>query len=97
MHAMSPTGSLITSDGQTGTTSSGSLAVPAAQGSEIARLPRELLDQVTSFLPTFDFNNLRLTCKLVENKVFPYWSNAFFKKRQFSMLTPSQFIYFVLS
>lgn len=61
-----------------------------AQDSKITDLPRELLDHVASFLPTLDFNNLRSTCKLVENKLFPYWSNSFFKKRQFSMLTPSQ-------
>ncbi|KAJ4389020.1 hypothetical protein N0V93_006482 [Gnomoniopsis smithogilvyi] len=49
----------------------------------LAKLPRELLDHVSSFLPTPAFNNLRLACKLVENKIFPYWSNAFFKRKQF--------------
>lgn len=72
-------------DGQTATTSPDLLL--AGQDSELAKLPRELLDHVSRFLPTLDFNNLRLTCKLVENKTFTYWSNTFFKKRQFSMLT----------
>lgn len=79
-------------DGLMVTTSSGSLAVPMAHDSNVAKLPRELLDQVTRLLPTLDFNNLRLTCKLLENKIFPYWSNTFFKKRQFSTPTPSQSI-----
>lgn len=72
----------FTTDNQTESASSISLIV--AQDSELAHLPRELLDNVASLLPTTDFNNLRLTCKLVENKLFPYWSNAFFKKKQFS-------------
>lgn len=56
----------------------------AAQVSELVKLPRELLDNVTSSLPTRDFNALRLTCKELETKVFPYWANCFFKKKQFS-------------
>lgn len=95
MDARNLSAGLTTTDGQNVTSTSGFLAAPAAQDSNIAKLPRELLDQVTSYLPTLDFNNLRLTCKLVENKIFPYWSNTFFKKRQFSTLTPSQLTLFL--
>lgn len=55
-----------------------------SQASQLVKLPRELLDNVTSSLPTQDFNALRLACKDLEAKVFPYWANCFFKKRQFS-------------
>lgn len=51
--------------------------------SAFVKLPRELLDGIASFLPTRDFNNLRLSCKQVENVIFPYWANCFFKVRQF--------------
>lgn len=52
--------------------------------SQFIHMPRELLDNVTSSLSTQDFNALRLSCKELEAKVFPYWANCFFKKRQFS-------------
>lgn len=56
---------------------------PLIQSSAFAKLPRELLDGIASFLPTRDFNNLRLSCKQVENLLFPYWANCFFTVRQF--------------
>ncbi|KAJ0114811.1 f-box domain containing protein [Diaporthe amygdali] len=55
----------------------------ASQVSELVKLPRELLDNVATSLPTQDFNSLRLACKELEAKTFPYWANCFFKKRQF--------------
>ncbi|KAI3391036.1 hypothetical protein diail_8087 [Diaporthe ilicicola] len=55
----------------------------ASQISHLVQLPRELLDNVTSSLPTQDFNALRLACKELEAKIFPYWANCFFKKKQF--------------
>ncbi|PSR81250.1 hypothetical protein BD289DRAFT_44170 [Coniella lustricola] len=54
-----------------------------SQHTGMAALPRELLDRVASFLPTTDFSNLRLSCRAVESKVFPYWSNSFIRKKQF--------------
>lgn len=59
------------------------LSSPPIQSSAFAKLPRELLDGIASFLPTRDFNNLRLSCKQVENLLFPYWANCFFTIRQF--------------
>lgn len=53
-------------------------------GKKITDLPRELLDKIASSLNTKDFNALRLSCKQIENSLFPYWSNAFFKIKQFS-------------
>lgn len=53
------------------------------QHSHITSLPKELVDNIASWLPTRDFNALRLTCKDVESKSFKYWSECFFKKRQF--------------
>lgn len=47
-------------------------------------LPKELVDNIATWLPTRDFNALRLTCKDIEAKTFKYWSECFFKKRQFS-------------
>lgn len=55
-----------------------------SQTSQLVKLPRELLDNVTSSLPTQDFNALRLACKDLETQLFEYWVNCFFKKRQFS-------------
>lgn len=62
-----------------------SMAVSSSQpsSSALAQLPRELLDGIASFLPTRDFNNLRLSCKCVENLLFPYWANSFFCVKQF--------------
>lgn len=48
-------------------------------------LPCELLDAVASFLPTRDFNNLRLSCRHVSHTLFPYWAASFFKTKQFMM------------
>lgn len=61
------------------------MAVSSAQppSSALDQLPRELLDGIASFLPTRDFNNLRLSCKRVENLLFPYWANCFFRVKQF--------------
>jgi len=56
----------------------------AAKKSHLANLPREVIDNVARFLPTPAFNNMRLTCKEIENKLFEYWSNCFFRKKQFS-------------
>jgi hypothetical protein len=47
-------------------------------------IPKELLDKTASYLPTLDFNSLRLTCREIESKTFNYWSHAFFSKKQFS-------------
>lgn len=55
-----------------------------SQTSQLVKLPRELLDNVTSSLPTQDFNALRLACKELETQLWEYWANCFFKKRQFS-------------
>ena len=55
-----------------------------SQASALAELPLELLVNIARYLPTNEFNTLRLTCKLVEEKIFPYWANSFFKKKQFS-------------
>lgn len=58
---------------------------PAAQPElHLVKLPREVLDNVAKFLPTPAFNNMRLTCKVIENNLFEYWSNCFFRKKQFS-------------
>ncbi|KAI7780656.1 hypothetical protein LA080_015815 [Diaporthe eres] len=54
-----------------------------SQTSQLVKLPRELLDNVTSSLPTQDFNALRLACKELETQLWEYWANCFFKKRQF--------------
>ncbi|KAG8163221.1 hypothetical protein KVR01_006518 [Diaporthe batatas] len=53
------------------------------QHSRLMLLPRELVDNIAAWLPTQDFNALRLTCKDLEAKSFKYWSECFFKKRQF--------------
>lgn len=55
-----------------------------SQHSGLASLPTELLNKIAGPLSTNDFNALRSTCKLVEDKLFPYWANCFFKKKQFS-------------
>lgn len=55
-----------------------------SQYSRLASLPPELLNKIAGPLPTKDFNTLRLTCKSIEDKLFPYWANCFFKKKQFS-------------
>lgn len=55
----------------------------AYQSTNILHLPRELLDHIAGSLPTRDFNALRLTCKGLENKIFPYWVNCFFRTKQF--------------
>lgn len=66
--------------------------------SQLIHMPRELLDNVTSSLSTQDFNALRLSCKELEAKVFPYWANCFFKKRQFSKHScPSELLTMLLS
>ncbi|KAH8775239.1 hypothetical protein F5883DRAFT_349109, partial [Diaporthe sp. PMI_573] len=54
-----------------------------SQPSKLEQLPKELLDNITSWLPTLDFNSFRRTSREIESKSFEYWSNAFFKKRQF--------------
>lgn len=56
----------------------------ASRKTSLARLPREVLDNIASFLPTKDFSALRLACKQIEDKIFPYWTNSFFRKKQFS-------------
>lgn len=56
---------------------------PPPSPNYFVQLPRELLDTIAGFLPTRDFNNLRLSCKHVENILFPYWANCFFRVRQF--------------
>lgn len=54
-----------------------------SQHSGLASLPTELLNKIAGPLSTNDFNALRSTCKPVEDKLFPYWANCFFKKKQF--------------
>ncbi|KUI70442.1 hypothetical protein VM1G_06363 [Cytospora mali] len=54
-----------------------------SQDSGLVHLPQEMLNSIARFLPTDDFNALRLTCKPIEDKIFPYWANCFFRKRQF--------------
>lgn len=82
---MTARGYLSTAPGQVPSafTAFTALTAMAAQASALALLPRELLDSVVRFLPTLDFNNLRLTCKQIENAIFPYWANCFFRTRQF--------------
>ncbi|ROW09317.1 hypothetical protein VPNG_05861 [Cytospora leucostoma] len=58
-----------------------------SQDISLVGLPRELLDNIARYLPTKDFNALRSTSKVMEDKVFPYWANCFFRKRQF-MIDP---------
>lgn len=58
-----------------------------SQNTSLVGLPRELLDNIARSLPTKDFNALRSTSKAMEDKIFPYWANSFFKKRQFSKLS----------
>lgn len=57
-----------------------------SQAPKLASLPPELLSRIAAPLPTKDFNALRLICKWIEDKLFPYWANCFFKKKQFSEL-----------
>ncbi|KUI59803.1 hypothetical protein VP1G_07014 [Cytospora mali] len=54
-----------------------------SQDSGLVHLPQEMLNSIARFLPTNDFNALRLTCKPIEDKIFPYWANCYFKKKQF--------------
>lgn len=61
-----------------------SFDVIMAQHQNLIALPPELLNNIAGFLPTNDFNALRLTSKQLEDKLFPYWANCFFKKKQFS-------------
>lgn len=59
-------------------------SIMASQYRNLVALPPELLNNIAGFLPTNDFNALRLTSKQLEDKLFPYWANCFFKKKQFS-------------
>lgn len=59
-------------------------SIMASQHKSLVALPPELLNNIAGFLPTNDFNALRLTSKQLEDKLFPYWANCFFKKKQFS-------------
>lgn len=61
----------------------------ASHHRKLANLPPELLNNIASSLPTNAFNALRLTSKQLEDKLFPYWANCFFKKKQFSMICPN--------
>lgn len=61
----------------------------ASQHRKLVNLPPELLNNIASSLPTNAFNALRLTSKQLEDKLFPYWANCFFKKKQFSMFCPN--------
>lgn len=54
--------------------------------SRLARMPPELLESITSGLPTPDLGSLRLSCKLLERRLFPSFAVEFFGKKQF-MLT----------
>ncbi|ROW01883.1 hypothetical protein VMCG_05574 [Cytospora schulzeri] len=54
-----------------------------SQDHGLASLPPELLNNIARPLSTKDFNALRSSCKPIEDKLFPYWANCFFKKRQF--------------
>ena len=56
-------------------------------GSHIARLPSELLDRIGNTLTTVDLGSLRLSCKLIERRLFTSFAAEFFGKKQF-MLTP---------
>lgn len=60
----------------------------ASQHRRLVNLPPELLNNIASSLPTNAFNALRLTSKELEDKLFPYWANCFFKKKQFSKFCP---------
>lgn len=55
-----------------------------SQQSMLVDLSQELVNNITSFLSTTDFNALRSACKLMEDKTFSSWANYFFKIKQFS-------------
>ena len=52
-------------------------------GCRIAHIPVELLVQITRYISTDDLSNVRLTCKVVENRLFSFFSHEFFRKKQF--------------
>jgi hypothetical protein len=49
-------------------------------------IPAELLVNITSYLSTPDYGNVRRTCSMVEKKLFDSFGKEFFKRKQF-MLT----------
>lgn len=55
----------------------------------LADIPVEVLLRITSFLPTTDLGNVRLTCRTLEQSLFHFFSHEFFRKKQFMVFTDS--------
>jgi hypothetical protein len=53
--------------------------------SHLASLPTEILVIVASSLTTVEYGKLRLTCKTIEQKLFPFFATEFFSIRQFML------------
>ncbi|KAK4164287.1 hypothetical protein QBC43DRAFT_49402 [Cladorrhinum sp. PSN259] len=51
--------------------------------SRLVDLPLEMLLRITYHIPTPDLANVRLTCKALESKLFKYFAQEFFRKKQF--------------
>lgn len=62
---------------------------PQASTGPLAAIPVEVLLRITSFLPTTDLGNVRLTCRTLEQSLFHFFSHEFFRKKQFMVFTDS--------
>lgn len=62
---------------------------PQASTGPLADIPVEVLLRITSFLPTTDLGNVRLTCRALEQSLFHFFSHEFFRKKQFMVFTDS--------
>ncbi|KAI1770273.1 hypothetical protein F4818DRAFT_271421 [Hypoxylon cercidicola] len=51
--------------------------------SHLLAIPLEILLNISSFLPTPDYGNLRLVCRDLEASLFEYFGSEFFTKRAF--------------
>jgi hypothetical protein len=52
----------------------------------ILNIPLEVLFQITSYLTTPEYANIRLTCKQLEASLFGAFAKEFFSKRQFALI-----------
>lgn len=57
--------------------------------SYLAQMPTEVLLRITYFLPTPDLSSVRLTCKMIEESLFVFFTHEFFRKKQFMLSGPS--------
>lgn len=64
-------------------------AMDLQDGSQFARLPSAVLTRITHSVTTWEYSELRLTCKMVERKTFGEWAKAFFNARQVMVSTMS--------